>query len=289
MLNRRNFLKSFLGAGFVLGLDNPMPRFSDIISDYGAGEKINSPINNRCIPFMEPYNVLPKWTFENFMVGPSNQSAYAAAKKVAESPGKAYNPFYIYGNEGLGRTHLAGSICNHITDRRRDFKVLYVSGEQFVNDVLIAIRYCKMPELEKKYRSVDLLFTDDMQFLENKSASQEKLLYIIKSLYKNQKQIVVTCDKHPKKLTNRLGSLFNTGLITEIQPPEFETRIAVIHKKASVEGIDLPGNVVNLIASEIKTNIREIEGCLIRLQAQASLTGRRIDMDMIRNILKDFA
>lgn len=240
------------------------------------------------IPFVEGYKVRPEWTFENFIVGPSNSFAYTAAKTVAESFAKPYNPFFIYGGEGLGKTHLAGAIYTHIIDKKHDFKTLYCTAEQFLNDVITAIRHGYMHEFREKYRSVDLLFIDDIQFFANKPRTQEELFNIVKSFTENQKQVIVTCDRHPKKIKNRLRSLFKTGLIAKIQPPEFETRISIIHKEASMEGIDLPENVANLIASEIKTNIREMKGCLIRLHAQASLTGKRINAEMVKSILEDF-
>lgn len=240
------------------------------------------------IPFVEGYKVRPEWTFENFIVGSSNSFAYTAAKTVAESFAKSYNPFFIYGGEGLGKTHLAGAIYNYITDKRHKLKTLYYTAEQFFINMITAIKNSEMLEFWEKYKSVDVLFIDDIQFLANKPRTQEELFNIVKSFTENQKQVIVTCDRHPKKIKNRLRSLFKTGLIAKIQPPEFETRISIIHKEASMEGIDLPENVANLIASEIKTNIREMKGCLIRLQAEASLTGKRINAEMVKSILEDF-
>lgn len=233
----------------------------------------------------------PKYTFENFVSGQSNQFAQAAAKAVAGTPGKVYNPLFIYGGVGLGKTHLISAIGNSVIDDRHDYNVLYVPSEQFTNEVVSAVRHGKTEELKKRYRNVDLLLIDDIQFMENKMATQEELFYTINTLYEKQKQIVISSDRPPKEIkniTDRLRSRFSMGLIADIQPPEFETRVAIIYKKGVMERIPLKEEVVNFIASKVKTNIRELEGCLIRLGAQAALTGRPIDIDMAKNVLKDF-
>lgn len=233
----------------------------------------------------------PKYTFENFVSGQSNQFAQAAAKAVAETIGKVYNPLFIYGGVGLGKTHLISAIGNSVIDRKQDYNVLYAPAEQFTNEVVSAVRHGKTEELKKKYRSLDLLLIDDIQFIENKAATQEELFYTINSLYENQKQIVLSSDRPPKEIkniTDRLRSRFSMGLIADIQAPEYETRVAIIHKKAAMERIDLKDDVVDFIASRVKTNIRELEGCLIRLGAQSSLTGAPINIEMAKSILKDF-
>lgn len=233
----------------------------------------------------------PKYTFENFVSGQSNQFAQAAAKAVAENIGKIYNPLFIYGGVGLGKTHLISAIGNSVIDRKEDLNLLYVSAEQFTNEVVSAVRHGKTDDLKKKYRNLDLLLIDDIQFIENKTATQEELFYTVNSLYERQGQIVLSSDRPPKEIktiTDRLRSRFSMGLIVDIQPPEFETRVAIIYKKAAMERIALKEDVVNFIASKIKTNIRELEGCLIRLGAQAALTGSPIDIDMAKYILKDF-
>ena len=233
----------------------------------------------------------PKYTFENFVSGPSNQFAQAAAKAVSDSPGKVYNPLFIYGDVGLGKTHLISAIGNNVIDSKHDYNVLYVSSEQFTNEVVSAIRHGKTEELKKRYRNVDLLLIDDIQFVENKVQTQEELFYTINTLYEKQRQIVISSDRPPKEIksvTDRLRSRFSMGLIADIQAPEFETRVAIIHKKAAMERINLKEDVVNFIAAKIKTNIRELEGGLIRLGAQAALTGSPIDVEMAKNILKDF-
>ncbi|MCE5195003.1 MAG: chromosomal replication initiator protein DnaA [Nitrospiraceae bacterium] len=233
----------------------------------------------------------PKYTFENFVSGQSNQFAQAAAKAVADAPGKVYNPLFIYGGVGLGKTHLISAIGNDTIDTKKDVNVLYVPAEQFTNEVVSAVRHGKTEDLKKKYRNLDLLLIDDIQFVENKAATQEELFYTINTLYEKQKQIVISSDRPPKdikNITDRLRSRFSMGLIADIQPPEFETRVAIIYKKSAMERINLSEEVVHFIASKVKTNIRELEGSLIRLGAQAALTGSPIDVEMAKSTLKDF-
>jgi chromosomal replication initiator protein len=232
----------------------------------------------------------PKYTFDSFVTGASNQFAHAASKAVAESPGKTYNPLFIYGGVGLGKTHLLSAIGNSIVDQRGDMNMLFVSSEQFTNEVVHTIRHGKTEELKAKYRNLDLLLMDDVQFVENKTATQEELFHTLNSLYEKQKQIVLTSDRPPKEIksvTDRLRSRFNMGLIADIQAPDVETKVAILHKKADAERIKLPEDVIYFLSSKIKSNIRELEGCLIRLAAHASLTGSPIDLAMARNILKD--
>ena len=232
----------------------------------------------------------PKYTFSNFVTGQSNQFAHAAAMAVAESLGKAYNPLFIYGGVGLGKTHLITAIGNKVADKRHDFNILYVSSEQFTNEVVSAVRHGKTEELKGKYRNLDLLLVDDVQFMENKTATQEELFHTLNTLYEKQKQIVLSSDRPPKEIkniTDRLRSRFSMGLIADIQPPEIELRMAIIQKKAATERIQLSEEVVNFLASRVKSNIRELEGSLIRLGAQSSLTAEPIDVSMAKNILKD--
>lgn len=232
----------------------------------------------------------PKYTFENFITGPSNQLAHAMAMAVANAPGTAYNPFFIYGGVGLGKTHLITAIGNMVADKRRDFNIIYESSEQFTNEVISSFRHGKTEELKAKYRNVDLLLLDDVQFFENKTSTQEELFHTINALYERQKQIVLSSDRPPKEIkavTDRLRSRFSMGLIADIQPPEIELRIAIIQKKADMERIRLSDDVINFLAAKIKSNIRELEGCLIRLGAHASITGLPIDITMVKNVLKD--
>jgi chromosomal replication initiator protein len=232
----------------------------------------------------------PKYTFENFVVGTSNQFAQAAARSISESPGRTYNPLFIYGGVGLGKTHLINAVGNAVIDRYPNLIVLYVSSEQFTNEVVSALRHDKMGEFKDKYRNLDVLLLDDIQFIANKTATQEEFFHTFNALYEKQKQIVVSSDRPPKEITavtDRLRSRFTMGLIADIQPPEIETKIAILLKKAEMERINIPEDTAYYLASKVKSNIRELEGCLIRLGAQASLTGRPIDKEMAKNILRD--
>ncbi len=232
----------------------------------------------------------PKYTFDNFVIGPSNQFAQAAARAVAEAPGRAYNPLFIYGGVGLGKTHLMTAIGNSVIDKSPEMSVIYASAEQFTNEVVASIRHEKMSELKEKYRNVDLLLLDDIHFIANKTQTQEEFFHTFNAIYERQKQIVISSDRPPKEIgaiTDRLRSRFTMGLIADIQPPEFETKIAILQKKSDMEKIIIPEEVAHYLAAKVKSNIRELEGCLIRLGAQASLTGRPINIDMAKNILKD--
>lgn len=233
----------------------------------------------------------PKYTFENFITGNSNQFAHAAAIAVAESPGKTYNPLFIYGGVGLGKTHLMNAIGNKVLDSRGDFSVLYVSSEQFTNEVVSSLRHDKMVELKEKYRNLDLLLLDDVQFIAKKTATQEEFFYTFNALYEKQKQIVISCDRPPREIsevTDRLRSRFNMGLIADIQPPDIETKLAIIYKKSEMMALKkIPEEVANFLASKIRSNIRELEGCLIRIAAQASLTGEEINLETTKKVLKD--
>jgi chromosomal replication initiator protein len=232
----------------------------------------------------------PKYTFENFVVGPSNQFAQAAARAVADTPGRTYNPLFVYGGVGLGKTHLMSAIGNAVIDKRQDISVLFVSAEQFTNEVVSAIRHEKMSELKEKYRNVDLLLLDDIHFIANKTQTQEEFFHTFNALYEKQKQIVISSDRPPKEIgavTDRLRSRFSMGLIADIQPPELETKMAILLKKADMEKINISEEIANYLASKVKSNIRELEGCLIRLGAQASLTGKPIDKEMAKYVLRD--
>jgi chromosomal replication initiator protein len=232
----------------------------------------------------------PKYTFESFVVGPSNQFTQAAAMAVAEAPGRLYNPLFIYGGVGLGKTHLMNAIGNAVIDKMSDLIVLYVSSEQFTNEVVSALRHERMSDFKEKYRNVDILLLDDIQFIANKPATQEEFFHTFNALYEKQRQIVISSDRSPKEIdavTDRLRSRFSMGLIADIQPPEMETKAAILLKKAAIERIAISEEVAYYLASKVKTNIRELEGCLIRLGAQASLTGKPIDKEMAKYILRD--
>lgn len=232
----------------------------------------------------------PKYTFSTFVVGPSNAFAHAAALRVAENPGSAYNPLFIYGGVGLGKTHILNAIGNAFVDKRHNMVVCYVSSEQFTNEVISSLRHGKMAEFKEKYRNVDALLVDDIQFISGKTTTQEEFFHTFNSLYEKQKQIVVSSDRPPQEIsdiTDRLRSRFQMGLIADIQPPEIETKIAILYKKAEMERIHIPEDVAYFIASKIKSNIRDLEGCLIKLGAYSSLSGIPIEIEMAKNVLKD--
>ena len=233
----------------------------------------------------------PKYTFSNFITGNSNQFAHAAATAVAEAPGKTYNPLFLYGGVGLGKTHLMHAIGNSVLETKHDLSVLYVSSEQFTNEVVTAIRHDKTSELKERYRTVDLFLLDDVQFIAGKERTQEEFFHTFNYLYEKQKQLVISSDRPPREIseiTDRLRSRFTMGLIADIQPPDVETKLAIIHKKAELMAIrNIPEEVATFLAAKIRSNIRELEGCLIRIAAQASLTGEEISLETTKKILKD--
>ena len=222
----------------------------------------------------------PRYSFDTFIVGPSNQFAHAACRAVAESPSRSYNPLFIYGGVGLGKTHLMHAI-GHYVQTNSNLKLTYISSERFMNEMINALRYDRVLEFRERYRSVDVLLVDDVQFLAGKEGTQTEFFHTFNALYDAQKQIVISSDCPPHEipsLEERLRSRFEWGLIADIQPPDIETKVAILKKKAEAEGIPLPDNVAIYIAGKIKSNIRELEGSLIRLIAYASLTGREISL-----------
>lgn len=234
-------------------------------------------------------NLNPRYTFENFVVGSSNQFAHAAAMAVAENPGRSYNPLFIYGGVGLGKTHLMQAIGNFIKTMMPSKTVVYVTTESFMNELIDALRNDRMSSFREKYRTVDVLLVDDIQFIGGKDRTQIEFFHTFNALYDAGKQIVLTSDRPPKDiptLTDRLRSRFEWGLIADIQPPDFETRIAILRRKAEAEGIDVDDNVLKLLATIIKSNIRQLEGALIKLKAKASLEGKPIDENLVREMFK---
>ena len=232
----------------------------------------------------------PKYTFDSFVVGSSNQFAHAAARAVAEIPSKSYNPLFIYGGVGLGKTHLMHAIGHYILAREKKLNLAYISTDRFINEMINAIRFDRLPSFRSKYRAIDVLLIDDIQFIAGKDRTQEEFFHIFNALHDGQKQIVVSSDCPPRQIPTieeRLHSRFEWGLIADIQPPDIETKIAILRKKAEAERVFLPENVALFIASKVKTNIRELEGSLIRLIAYASLTGREIDLPLAQETLRD--
>jgi len=239
----------------------------------------------------EPASQLnPRYIFETFVIGASNRFAHAAAVAVAEAPAKAYNPLFIYGESGLGKTHLLHAIGAYAKELYGSVRVRYVSSEEFTNDFINSIRDDKAAVFKQRYRDLDILLVDDIQFLENKEATQEEFFHTFNTLYNANKQIVISSDRPPKQLTtleDRLRSRFEWGLITDIQPPELETRIAILRKKAAQDKLNAPDDVLEYIASKISSNIRELEGALIRVTAFASLNRQPVDLGLAEIVLKD--
>ncbi len=232
----------------------------------------------------------PKYTFDTFVIGVGNRFAHAASLAVAEAPAKAYNPLFVYGGVGLGKTHLMHAIGHYVIQHNANAKVLYISSEKFTNEFINAIMNNNTVEFRNKYRNIDILLIDDIQFLAGKEQTQEEFFHTFNALHEANKQIIISSDRPPKEiptLEDRLRSRFEWGLITDIQPPDLETRIAILRKKAKAENLDIPNEVMIYIANQIDTNIRELEGALIRVVAFSSLINKDMSVDLAAEALKD--
>ncbi len=232
----------------------------------------------------------PKNTFESFVVGNNNNFAYAAALAVAQSPGKSYNPLFLYGGVGLGKTHLLHAIGQHVTGNKKNARVAYVSSEKFTNEYIEGIQNNQLAKFRKRYRQTDVLLIDDIQFLSGKERIQEEFFHTFNALHESHKQIVLTCDRPASEiqgLEHRLVSRFEWGLVTDLQPPDVEMRLAILKKKAQQMGVDLPGPVIEFLANRIRTNIRRLEGALIRVASYAALTGKGLSVEVVESLLRE--
>ncbi|MGA2870197.1 MAG: chromosomal replication initiator protein DnaA [Verrucomicrobiota bacterium] len=232
----------------------------------------------------------PKNTFDTFVVGANNNFSYAAAKAVAEAPGKSYNPLFLYGGVGLGKTHLLHAIGQHVSGSKKGARVAYVSSEKFTNEYIDGIQNNQLAKFRKKYRQTDVLLIDDIQFLAGKERIQEEFFHTFNALHEAHKQIVLTCDRPASEiqgLENRLVSRFEWGLVTDLQPPDIEMRLAILKKKAQIMGVVLPEDVINFLATRIRTNIRRLEGALIRVASYASLTGKKLSIEVVEGLLRE--
>lgn len=238
----------------------------------------------------KPFYLNPKYTFEGFVVGSSNRFAHAATLAIAEAPAKAYNPLFIYGGVGLGKTHLMQAACHYISDMHRNLKLFYTTSESFTNELINGIQTRTTQKFREKYRNVDVLLIDDIHFIAGKESTQEEFFHTFNALYDGHKQIVLSSDRPPKTipgLEERLVSRFEWGLVTDVQLPDFETRIAILKKKAERNGSKLPDDILYFIAEKIKTNIRELEGALIKLIAYSALENKKVTLELVKEILKD--
>ena len=253
-------------------------------------ERSVQPVDSVPAPITGSVGLNPRYTFDTFIVGSSNQFAHAAARAVAEAPSRSYNPLFLYGGVGLGKTHLMHAVGRYVLTHEAGIKLTYISAERFMNEMINALRYDRIIDFRERYRSVDVLLVDDVQFIAGKEGTQNEFFHTFNALYDAQKQIVLSSDCPPhemEELEERLRSRFEWGLIADIQPPDLETKVAILKKKAEAEAVPLPDNVAIYIAGKIKSNIRELEGSLIRLVAYASLKGAAIDLPLAQEVLKN--
>ena len=264
-------------------------KYNILFTDSPEGKKDAS-----TLPSSVPHKTMgnPKWTytFDTFVVGPTNKMAHAVSVAVAESPGISYNPLFLYGGAGLGKTHLMHSIAHHIAENRKDLKVLYVTSETFTNELIESLNKNKNKEFRDKYRNIDVLLIDDIQFLIGKESTQEEFFHTFNELYDAHKQIVISSDKHPREITTleeRLRSRFEWGITADIQPPDYETKMAILKKRAELENLDVSEEVMQYVASNINSNIRELEGALTKVCAFGKLENKPVTLELAEHALKD--
>jgi chromosomal replication initiator protein len=277
-LTEREYAVEFVSAQ-EQPVDNPLPKEPLAVPQVKTGSQ----------PQVTP-NLNPRYTFDTFVIGASNRFAHAASLAVAENPAESYNPLFIYGGVGLGKTHLMHAIGNYVLKNRPQAKVLYLSSERFTNEFITAIRENNPGEFRNRYRSIDVLLIDDIQFLSKKEQTQEEFFHTFNTLHEEHKQIVISSDRPPKEiptLEDRLRSRFEWGLITDIQPPDLETRIAILQRKAKAEALNIPEEVIYYIANQIDSNIRELEGAIIRVVAYSSLVNEDLSVELAEEALKD--
>jgi chromosomal replication initiator protein len=283
-----------LALNFVADSQAEMPPMPPIPLSPDEAAALESPASPVPVPLVVgtpgPAGLNPRYTFDTFIVGSSNQFAHAACRAVAEAPSRSYNPLFIYGGVGLGKTHLMHAVGQYVLQHDRNLKLTYISSERFMNEMINAVRYDRVLDFRERYRSVDVLLVDDIQFLAGKEGTQTEFFHTFNALYDSQKQIVLSSDCPPHEipsLEERLRSRFEWGLIADIQSPDLETKVAILKKKAETEAVPLPDNVAMYIAGKIKSNIRELEGSLIRLIAYASLTGQEISLPLAQEVLRN--
>ena len=270
-----------------LGLPITKVHFEPQPAKAAAARPAPAPVDAPELEATNPLN--PKFTFQSFVVGACNQFAHAAAQSVATNPSRSYNPLFIYGGVGMGKTHLMHAIGRELNERFASMRIIYTSSERFMNEMIACIRTDRMQQFHQRYRAADALLIDDIQLLGNKERTQEEFFHTFNELHDHQKQIVISSDSHPKDipgLVDRLRSRFEWGLMADIQPPDLETKMAILDKKAEAEGVQLPDDVRTFMASKTKSNVRELEGALVKLIAYSDLTGTPIKLQMAQQILK---